>query len=477
MGDTEYTKDFTITVSPAQATTTHTGAILYQPSPLPAKIELYTNASAPPIATAYTAGDNGAYTLTIPVAPAGTRYTLVVTKPGYLSYTIKNLTLTDLEENKTIDIRQLAGDVNGDGIVNAVDLTCLLSEFNRKPVNHQDADIDGNGVVNAADLTYLLAGFNKRNVVVDMQPGNATVNFSGIMDVTVQYNSSGAWFDVPGTFDNTTGLISIPPDTTSVRAVKGGMGYQFDNITFDAAPLVLNVPVGTIVATGVDAACMLGLRQQNEWAYPLAPASIGVTNEYNVFDNGIPYEVHLSKPGFFPVTRPGIDETNIYAGYQVNFGDHYFYQTTVPAGVSDLKIISNGTIVEGIGAGQKSELLCDFYGMIRTARLSFMYGGIAHDTDILLDGIDPFGYISAGTIVIPFATVEPYMGNQSKLTVTVTEFFPDGTEHKITANLIIENDARGIYTVGPCSMCGKSYTVYVDVKGNDQVRVCRMVQY
>jgi hypothetical protein len=85
---------------------------------------------------------------------------------SYLSYTIKNLALMDGEDIPTIDIRQLAGDVNGDGIVNAVDLTCLLSEFNREPVNHKDADIDGNGIVNAADLTYLLAGFNKRTVIV-----------------------------------------------------------------------------------------------------------------------------------------------------------------------------------------------------------------------------------------------------------------------------------------------------------------------
>jgi hypothetical protein len=59
----------------------------------------------------------------------------------------------------------LAGDVNGDGIVNAVDLTQLLSEFNRAPPTLAAADIDGNGIVNAADLTYLLAGFNKRNVI------------------------------------------------------------------------------------------------------------------------------------------------------------------------------------------------------------------------------------------------------------------------------------------------------------------------
>jgi hypothetical protein len=80
--------------------------------------------------------------------------------------TLTNLDLADWEDVKTTDIRQLAGDVNGDGVVNAVDLTQLLSEFNREPVNFKEADIDGNGIVNAADLTYLLAGFNKRAVEI-----------------------------------------------------------------------------------------------------------------------------------------------------------------------------------------------------------------------------------------------------------------------------------------------------------------------
>jgi hypothetical protein len=100
----------------------------------------------------------------------GTGYKLVVTKPGYLSYTIKNLTLKEGTAIETIDLRQLAGDVDGDGIVNVVDLAQLLSEFNRVPLNYEYADIDGNGIVNATDLAYLLAGFNKRNVIIDSPP-------------------------------------------------------------------------------------------------------------------------------------------------------------------------------------------------------------------------------------------------------------------------------------------------------------------
>jgi M6 family metalloprotease-like protein len=153
-----------ITVAPAQETVRIAGAVLYQPSTRPAKVELHNNAGGQTITT-FTAAADGAYELTIPTPQEGARYTLVVTKPGYLSYTIKNLDLANWEDEKTIDIRQLAGDVNGDGIVNAVDLTCLLSEFNRDPLIFMDADIDGNGIVNAADLTYLLAGFNRRDAI------------------------------------------------------------------------------------------------------------------------------------------------------------------------------------------------------------------------------------------------------------------------------------------------------------------------
>ena len=141
------------------------GRILYQESPRSAKVELF-NSDQNPVASAATE-ENGAYTLSLPAPLTGARYTLVITKPGYLSYTIKNLTLTEGEDIETIDLHQLAGDINGDGYVNSEDLVCLISEFGGAPVVYSNADIDGDGLVNSVDLTYLLAGFGRWNVVVD----------------------------------------------------------------------------------------------------------------------------------------------------------------------------------------------------------------------------------------------------------------------------------------------------------------------
>ena len=47
----------------------------------------------------------------------------------------------------------LPADLNGDGVVNGVDLTILLGQWG----SPGSADIDGDGVVSAADLTALLA--------------------------------------------------------------------------------------------------------------------------------------------------------------------------------------------------------------------------------------------------------------------------------------------------------------------------------
>ena len=141
----------------------HQGTVLYQPSSRPATVTL-KNSADKEIASAET-DENGSYTILVPTASAGESYTLVVTKPGYLSYTIKNFTINEGEDIEEIDVSQLAGDINGDGAVNSIDLTYLLSEFNRAPQQYPYADINGDGLVNSVDLTYLLAGFNKGAVV------------------------------------------------------------------------------------------------------------------------------------------------------------------------------------------------------------------------------------------------------------------------------------------------------------------------
>ena len=104
-------------------------------------------------------------------------YDLVVTKPGHLTYTVKNvkvegtdLDLTAMTEKPFSTITLLAGDVNGDGKINNLDYAVVLNplNFNKNYTNPSDvdnvlADINGDGKINNLDYALILmpAHFNK----------------------------------------------------------------------------------------------------------------------------------------------------------------------------------------------------------------------------------------------------------------------------------------------------------------------------
>ena len=69
---------------------------------------------------------------------------------------------------------------------------------------------------------------------------------------------------------------------------------------------------------------------------------------------------------------------------------------------------------------------------------------------------------------VPSASVEKLNGNKNNLTVTVTETYADGSKKFVTKTFSIDNNAAGTYAVG-------DYKVYVDTKGNTQIRDCRIV--
>ena len=69
----------------------------------------------------------------------------------------------------------------------------------------------------------------------------------------------------------------------------------------------------------------------------------------------------------------------------------------------------------------------------------------------------------------PAASVKKLNGNKNDLTIVVKETYSDGTAKVITETFSIANNAAGTYSVG-----GRK--VYVDTKGNDQIRACYIVR-
>jgi hypothetical protein len=70
--------------------------------------------------------------------------------------------------------------------------------------------------------------------------------------------------------------------------------------------------------------------------------------------------------------------------------------------------------------------------------------------------------------VLVSASVKKIPGNKNDLTITLTEVYTGGTKIVSTKTFSIDNNAAGYYDVG-------GYKVYVDTKGNDQIRACYVV--
>ena len=106
-------------------------------------------------------------TFTFPAVTKGT-YDLVVTKPGHLKYTVKNVTVgnapLDLTKHSNAAISTitlLCGDINGDGWINSTDLGEILQGQNYGKQTtvagvNKKADLNGDGWVNSTDLGIVL---------------------------------------------------------------------------------------------------------------------------------------------------------------------------------------------------------------------------------------------------------------------------------------------------------------------------------
>lgn len=101
---------------------------------------------------------------------------------------------------------------------------------------------------------------------------------------------------------------------------------------------------------------------------------------------------------------------------------------------------------------------------------SSVYSTGSYD-DTVIEWLNACGHAKAKAVVSvsAAASVKVIPGNQNELTIKVTEVHADGTVSEIITTLLIKNNADGIYEVGP-------YKVYVNTKGNDQIRDCYLIE-
>jgi len=107
-------------------------------------------------------------------------YTMVITKPGHASFTVRDIIVGEGGLDLTLDSRDElrlmvmpCGDISGDGTINATDLGILwlAGNYNQRAADADNAlcDLNGDGLINVTDLgiLWLMSNFNRGAVVID----------------------------------------------------------------------------------------------------------------------------------------------------------------------------------------------------------------------------------------------------------------------------------------------------------------------
>jgi hypothetical protein len=97
-------------------------------------------------------------------------YDILIDKPGYLDYVIKQIEVKEGETVKTEVADLMAGDTNKDGIVNLHDLSLIYALFGAiiGDQNYSiNADFTGTGIINLHDLSIIYANFGMTKIIKD----------------------------------------------------------------------------------------------------------------------------------------------------------------------------------------------------------------------------------------------------------------------------------------------------------------------
>ena len=114
-----------------------------------------------PSASVFTVQTNTSGQFNIPLVTEGT-YRLVATAQSHAKYTKNNVSIEELDISG-ISGNLLSGDIDNNDVIEFLDLSAILSNYN--PVKTDPADVDGNGVIEFLDLSAILSNYNKNAVV------------------------------------------------------------------------------------------------------------------------------------------------------------------------------------------------------------------------------------------------------------------------------------------------------------------------
>ena len=98
---------------------------------------------------------------------AGERYEIVVTKPGYLDYTVRGIIVIEEQETYVGEYKLIAGDIIKTGEIELDDLVNLNDRYGTASL-HPECDLNEDGIINEIDREILKKSYTKRAEIVDL---------------------------------------------------------------------------------------------------------------------------------------------------------------------------------------------------------------------------------------------------------------------------------------------------------------------
>jgi len=112
--------------------------------------------------------DQNGYFIVKDIPKSSSGYSIKISKEGYLSQEIKNITVNSNVQLSTqaSPIKLIAGDLNGDNAINMSDIIVLAKSFNSISGDlkySQSIDLNRDGAINMSDVLIVAMNFNKTN--------------------------------------------------------------------------------------------------------------------------------------------------------------------------------------------------------------------------------------------------------------------------------------------------------------------------
>ena len=285
-----------------------------------------------------------------------------------------------------------------------------------------------------ASIETFQASEDESTAVVQItRPGGRNVHYLVNINMVEQWEPNAILANDPGAVNTTLNINDIS----------------------DAAVLSINLGVGETDAISTQIAAYALIFSDDEG---IAVVSKDYTDVWPAADN-------------IEITATGLGETMVTVTFY-DIDDNLMSEYTKSFGVT-VKEFYNVSFYDWDGMMLDEQLVEAGAGAVAPpdpVRYGFIFTGWDNDfINITCDIIITALYNPTLVGAVPSASVTKLTGNQNDLSITVIEYYYDGSTMEINTIVKINNNATGIYPIG-------GYNVYVETKGNDQIRACFIVE-